>query len=343
MLCDGRFVLRSQMRKRTKCFLVLMISWQLFLLVSQRQLYNVAHWLNSLLQISSMAVWLAWLSYTSITTWRELKVEDAQEYSSAAAAALRRRRDTDESDLDGDAGGSDDDELHGFMGGEQMSFVLSFDNDTHRNTLSSIRGGHGDARGDGGIDLFDEIDRMNGQDAGGLYAFKQRVYKMATRAIFLYPTLVAALYALFLLFLNDSYQWMWLRLVVFDVWMFMVVVPASWHWLPHSSARYVPLMEHMPAAAHAMELASITTARAHEAASSAASKLTAGGGRSGNFRETERCNGKMGGGGGDHFIIGGGANNEGNFDDNNNYYDTDDGDNYNSGEQRDDEEHLMIV
>ena len=26
-----------------------------------------------------------------------------------------------------------------------------------------------------------------------------------------------------------------------------------------------------------------------------------------------------------------------------NHYDTDDGDNYNSGEQRDDEEHLMIV
>lgn len=282
VLCDGLFVLRSHMRKRSQCFLVLMISSQLFLLVSQRWLYGVAHWLSSLLQISSMAVWLAWLTYTSITTWQQLKVEDALEYNTAAAAALRRRKDTGESDVDEDELGWEDEELNGFIGGSHMPFVLSFDNDTHRNTLSSIRSGLGDAREDVGIDLFDEQDRMNGQDAGGLYAFKQRVYKMVTRAVFLYPTLVVILYTLFLLFAHDSYKWMWLRLVVFDVWMFMVVVPASWHWLPHSSsARYTPLMEHMPAAAPVMEMASITTARAQEAASSAASKLAAGGTSSG--------------------------------------------------------------
>ena len=265
-----------------------MISWQLFLLVSQRRLYNIAHWLNSLLQISSMAVWLAWLTYTSCSTWQQLKVEDAREYSSAAAAALRRRRNTGDSDDDAYLFDGSDDELSGFVGDDgsnfaALPFILSFDNDTHRNTLSSIRSGLGDAQN---IDLFEEIDRMNDQDAaymldhggitgaGGLHQFKQRVYKMVTRAVFMYPTLVVILYALFLFFLQDSYRWMWLRLVVFDVWMFMVVVPASWHWLPHStSARYAPLMEHMPAAAPVMEMASVTTARAQEAASSAASKL----------------------------------------------------------------------
>lgn len=49
--------------------------------------------------------------------------------------------------------------------------------------------------------------------------------------MFVYPALAATTYGAFLVFV-DSYQWMWLRLVSFDVWMFGVLVPAFFFWLP---------------------------------------------------------------------------------------------------------------
>jgi len=53
--------------------------------------------------------------------------------------------------------------------------------------------------------------------------------------VFVYPALAATTYGAFLVFV-DSYQWMWLRLVSFDVWMFGVLVPASFFWLPTANS-----------------------------------------------------------------------------------------------------------
>jgi len=55
------------------------------------------------------------------------------------------------------------------------------------------------------------------------------------KQVFVYPALAATTYGAFLVFV-DSYQWMWLRLVSFDVWMFGVLVPASFFWLPTANS-----------------------------------------------------------------------------------------------------------
>jgi hypothetical protein len=49
--------------------------------------------------------------------------------------------------------------------------------------------------------------------------------------VFVYPALAASTYGAFLVFV-DSYQWMWLRLVSFDVWMFGVLAPAAFFAVP---------------------------------------------------------------------------------------------------------------
>mmetsp|Transcript_28823 Transcript_28823/g.34005 ORF Transcript_28823/g.34005 Transcript_28823/m.34005 type:complete len:551 (+) Transcript_28823:121-1773(+) len=88
---------------------------------------------------------------------------------------------------------------------------------------------------------------------------KQRVFTMVWRAVLLYPILVALVSILFLV-LSESFTWMWIRLVVVDVWMLFVLGPAAYHWLPYHSdtAQYGPLAQELPAAASVMEMASVT-------------------------------------------------------------------------------------
>lgn len=51
--------------------------------------------------------------------------------------------------------------------------------------------------------------------------------------MFLYPALATAMHLFFFVF-EDSYQWMWLRLVTFDVWMAAILAPATYHWIPQA-------------------------------------------------------------------------------------------------------------
>mmetsp|Transcript_25920 Transcript_25920/g.45734 ORF Transcript_25920/g.45734 Transcript_25920/m.45734 type:complete len:170 (+) Transcript_25920:225-734(+) len=84
---------------------------------------------------------------------------------------------------------------------------------------------------------------------------------MVCRAVFLYPLLTSGVYVVFFFFF-DSWKWLWLRMVVFDVWMFLVLFPASWHWMPHStSAQYAPVMEEMSGAAPLMEMTTVALER----------------------------------------------------------------------------------
>jgi hypothetical protein len=68
------------------------------------------------------------------------------------------------------------------------------------------------------------------------------------RAVLLYPALVALVSILFL-FLSESFTWMWLRLVVVDIWMLFVLTPAAYHWLPYNTdiGQYGPLAQELPA------------------------------------------------------------------------------------------------
>ena len=41
---------------------------------------------------------------------------------------------------------------------------------------------------------------------------------------------------------NHDWQWMWVRLVMFDLWMLLVLGPAAWTWMPQtSSVKSAPL------------------------------------------------------------------------------------------------------
>jgi len=192
-LADGLFVTRQSLRKRTILASFLLVCGQLLLLVLQPALWLVRPWLDPVLNVALLALWLAALLWAAKCTWRRL-------YAEAEA-------DT-QADLEHYSG------PHGFefaMPGVRWATPL-----------------------------------------------KQRVFKMVSRAVCLYPLLAAAVYALFFVF-EDSYQWMWLRLVTYDVWMLLVLGPAAWHWAPHShSANYAPIMmEEIPAAASVMESASV--------------------------------------------------------------------------------------
>jgi len=176
-LSDGLYILRDRVRPTTQLFIVIIIASQLAVLISQKELWGVAPWLSSLVQLLVIVVWLVWLGFSSYFTWRSLYDEEP---------------------------------------------------DVHIRWSVPL---------------------------------KQRVYRTVCRAIFLYPCLNAIMYSVFLIF-KDSWRWLWLKLVVFDVWMCLVLLPASWHWLPHSRyAQYAPLMEEMPAAAPVMEMASVALER----------------------------------------------------------------------------------
>ena len=202
LVCDGYLVISTRVRLRTALFLLALAACEFALLGLQRPLHERIA--ARAAPAAQFALTLVWLAWMCCTTWGA-----RQQLLAKVALALEEAASADATS-GGDAGGG---------GGMLRGTLLA---------SSGIVGSLGAAGG--------------GLAAGGAgsMVLKATLYRRLCCAVGVYPLLLFV--ALMVFLFNHDWQWMWVRLVMFDLWMLLVLGPAAWTWMPQtSSVKYAPL------------------------------------------------------------------------------------------------------